>query len=85
MDVNKNFLVGVFDDEDVWSGRCIEECVTSGVKIHEVFSPFPVHGLDEALGYKRITSANCSISVWNDRNFTGACSCRSGCWVMTGR
>ncbi|HEY5824381.1 MAG TPA: DUF3341 domain-containing protein, partial [Cyclobacteriaceae bacterium] len=24
-----------------------------GVKIHEVFSPFPVHGLDEVLGYKR--------------------------------
>ena len=24
-----------------------------GVKIQEVFSPFPVHGLDEALGYKR--------------------------------
>ena len=25
----------------------------SGVKIHEVYSPFPVHGLDEVLGYKR--------------------------------
>jgi hypothetical protein len=23
------------------------------VKIHEVYTPFPVHGLDEALGYKR--------------------------------
>jgi hypothetical protein len=23
------------------------------VKIHEVFSPFPVHGLDQELGYKR--------------------------------
>src|SRR5690606_32541653 len=25
----------------------------SGLKIEEVYSPFPVHGLDEALGYKR--------------------------------
>jgi hypothetical protein len=25
----------------------------NGVKIHEVFSPFPVHGLDHELGYRR--------------------------------
>jgi hypothetical protein len=25
----------------------------SGIKIHEVFSPYPVHGLDEVLGYRR--------------------------------
>lgn len=25
----------------------------SGIKIEEVYSPFPVHGLDDALGYKR--------------------------------
>ena len=24
----------------------------TGVKIHEVYSPFPIHGIDEALGYK---------------------------------
>src|SRR5688572_15142156 len=52
MDNNKNFILGVFSDEDV-----LVSAVTSvrgrGVKIHEVYSPFPVHGLDEALGYKR--------------------------------
>lgn len=52
MDVNKNFLVGVFDDEDVLLSA-VPKIRTSGVKIHEVFSPFPVHGLDEVLGYKR--------------------------------
>jgi hypothetical protein len=52
MEANKNFLVGVFDDEDaVISG--VTSVRKSGVKIHEVFSPFPVHGLDEVLGYKR--------------------------------
>ncbi len=52
MDADKNFLVGVFDDEDaVISG--VTAVRQSGVKIHEVFSPFPVHGLDEVLGYKR--------------------------------
>lgn len=52
MDVNKNFLVGVFDDEDVLL-KAVTKIRSGGVKIHEVYSPFPVHGLDEALGYKR--------------------------------
>jgi hypothetical protein len=52
MDGNKNFLVGVFEDEDVLLGA-VRKVRSSGVKIHEVYSPFPVHGLDEALGYKR--------------------------------
>jgi hypothetical protein len=52
MDVNKNFLVGVFEDEDVLL-RAVTKVRSSGVKIHEVFTPFPVHGLDEVLGYKR--------------------------------
>ncbi len=52
MDVNKNFLVGVFNDEDVLL-TAVSKIRASGVKIHEVYSPFPVHGLDDALGYKR--------------------------------
>jgi len=52
MDADKNFLVGVFDDEEaVLSG--IRKVRESGVKIHEVYSPFPVHGIDDALGLKR--------------------------------
>ena len=52
MDADKNFLVGIFDDEElVLDG--VDKVRQSGVKIHEVFSPFPVHGLDERLGYKR--------------------------------
>ncbi len=52
MDVNKNFLVGVFEDEDVLLDA-VKKVRTSGLKIHEVYSPFPVHGLDQALGYKK--------------------------------
>jgi hypothetical protein len=52
MDADKNFLVGVFDDEDVLLTG-VTSIRQSGVKIHEVYSPFPVHGLDEVLGYKR--------------------------------
>src|SRR6478609_7049005 len=52
MESNKNFLVGVFDDEDVLL-HAVEKIRDKGVKIHEVFSPYPVHGLDDALGYRR--------------------------------
>lgn len=52
MDAGKNYLVGVFDDEDaVLKG--IRKVRSSGVKIEEVFSPFPVHGIDDALGIKK--------------------------------
>lgn len=51
MATGKNFLVGIFDDEDVLV-HAVEKVRSSGVKIHEVYTPFPVHGLDTALGYK---------------------------------
>lgn len=52
MDADKHFIVGVFNDEDVLL-NAVTKVRASGVKIHEVFSPFPVHGLDDRLGYKR--------------------------------
>ena len=52
MEKNKNFIVGIFDDEDILL-HAVEHIREKGVKIQEVFSPFPVHGLDEALGYSR--------------------------------
>lgn len=49
---HKKYLLGVFDDElDVLNA--IPEIRSKGFKIDEVFCPFPVHGLDHALGYKR--------------------------------
>jgi len=52
MDAEKNFIVGVFDDENILLDG-ISKIRGNGVKIHEVYSPFPVHGIDDALGYKR--------------------------------
>lgn len=48
----KNFVVGIFDDEDILL-KGIKSVRDAGVKIHEVYSPFPVHGIDDVLGYKR--------------------------------
>ena len=49
---SQNYIVGLFNDEDVLL-EAVHKVRKSGVKIEEVYSPFPVHGLDEALGYKR--------------------------------
>lgn len=48
----KRYLVGIFGDEDV----VLEAATTvrkKEVKIQEVYCPYPVHGLDHALGYDR--------------------------------
>jgi hypothetical protein len=52
MERNKNFIVGVYSDPDqvVSAARSI---IGSGVRIHEVYTPFPIHGLDHVLGYKK--------------------------------
>ncbi len=52
MHLGNQYLVGVFSDEDVLlkGVRSIRE---KGVKIEEVFTPYPVHFLEDALGYKR--------------------------------
>ena len=52
MESNKNFVLGVYDDEDVLL-HAVEKVRGKGIKIHEVFTPYPVHGLDEVLGYKK--------------------------------
>lgn len=47
-----NYITGVYGDEEHVL-KAIKTIRGAGVKIHEVFSPFPIHGIDEALGYKR--------------------------------
>ncbi|MGB3619232.1 MAG: DUF3341 domain-containing protein [Catalinimonas sp.] len=48
----QHFLLGIFDDEDD-TLHAVEAVRAAGVRIHEVYSPFPIHGIDDALGYKR--------------------------------
>ncbi|CCH56351.1 hypothetical protein BN8_05679 [Fibrisoma limi BUZ 3] len=53
-DVNGNgkFLVGIYDDDDVVL-KAVKDVKQAGVRIHEVYTPFPIHGLDVALGHPR--------------------------------
>ena len=46
------FVVGIYDYEDVLLDA-ISSVREKGVNIYEVYSPFPVHGIESRLGYKR--------------------------------
>jgi hypothetical protein len=65
---DNKYLVGVFDDEDVVL-HAAESVRHDGVKIHEVYSPFAIHGLDRALGYDRPRMGVAAFLF----GFTGTC------------
>ncbi|MBK6340595.1 MAG: DUF3341 domain-containing protein [Bacteroidetes bacterium] len=48
MSTTKNLLVGIFDDDHTLI-HAVEHIRHDGYKIGEVFTPFPVHGLEHAL------------------------------------
>lgn len=47
-----NYILGVFDDEDEVL-HAVTEVKSKGIKIDEVYTPFPIHGLDRAIGHDR--------------------------------
>ena len=49
--MSKNTLYGIFDDEEVLLSS-VKEIRSNNIEIKEVYSPFPIHGLDQALGLK---------------------------------
>jgi hypothetical protein len=47
----KRFVVGSFDDEAVLF-PAVKKVRMAGYKIHDVYTPMPIHGLDEAMGLR---------------------------------
>ena len=52
MNGGKNYLIGIYDDDEVVLGA-VKVIREKGGKIQEVYSPIPIHGMENALGYKR--------------------------------
>ena len=50
--MEKKFLIGIFDDEEVLV-KGATTLVRKGYSIYDIYTPFPVHGLDDLLGIKR--------------------------------
>ena len=47
----KKFAVAAYDDEEVLF-PAVKKVRGNGYKIHDIYTPFAVHGLDEAMGLK---------------------------------
>ncbi len=54
--MSKNTLYGIFDDEEILLSS-VKEIRANNIEIKEVYSPFPIHGLDKALGLKETRMA----------------------------
>ena len=70
----KRFALGVFEDEDVLL-HAVDNVRAAGVKIYEVFSPYPVHGIDDALGIER---SRLPIAAF----FYGLCGLSFALWMQ---
>ncbi|SKA12420.1 Protein of unknown function [Chitinophaga eiseniae] len=74
----KNFVVGLFDDEAVLF-PAVKKVRTAGYKLHDVYTPFPVHGLDHAMGLRE-TSLHTAGFIYGITGTTTALSFMS--WVF---
>lgn len=58
---NRNkMLVGVWEDEDALLSAT-QAVVDKGIHIHDIFTPYPVHGLERIMGVKRSRLARVSL------------------------
>ena len=65
----KKFVVGAFDDEAVLF-PAVKQVRKNGYKIHDVYTPMPIHGLDTAMGL-RDTSLHTAGFIYG---ITGTCT-----------
>ncbi|MEX1189645.1 MAG: DUF3341 domain-containing protein [Bacteroidia bacterium] len=58
--MSKKIIYGVFEDEEVLlsSAKVLR---SKGVRINDVFSPFPIHGLDPVIGIKPTRLSNAAF------------------------
>jgi hypothetical protein len=75
----KRFVVGCFDDEEVLF-PAVKKVRNAGYKIHDIYTPFPVHGLDHAMGLRE-TSLHTAGFIYGITGTTTALSCMG--WIFT--
>lgn len=75
----KKFVVGVFDEEGALFDA-VRKVRRSGFRIHDVYTPFPIHGLDKVIGL-RDTSLHTAGFIYGITGTTVAVSCMS--WIFT--
>ncbi len=76
---SNNFVLGLWDHEEVFL-HALEHIRHEGEEIFETLTPFPVHGLEDALGY-RATRLHTAGFLFGATGTTLALSFMT--WVMT--
>ena len=74
----KKFIVGSFDDEAVLF-PAVKSVRKAGYKIHDVYTPMPIHGLDKAMGLNE-TSLHTAGFIYGAAGTTTALSGIS--WIL---
>jgi len=75
----KRYVVACFDDEEVLF-PAVKKVRNAGYKIQDVYTPFPVHGLDHALGMRE-TSLHTAGFIYG---LTGTTTALTGMgWIFT--
>ncbi len=74
----KKFVVGCFKQESVLF-PAVKKVRTAGYKIHDVYTPYPVHGLDHAMGLRE-TSLHTAGFIYGITGTATALSCIS--WIL---
>ena len=75
----KKFVVASFDDENVLF-PAVKKVRLAGYKIHDVYTPYGVHGLDHALGLRE-TSLHTAGFIYGISGTTIALGCMG--WIFT--
>ena len=75
--MSKRKVFGVFNEEDVMM-KAIRSLKEKGIKVADVISPYPVHGMDEAIGLNRTRISICCFLY----GITGCCLAVLMMWYM---
>ncbi|MGF1563806.1 MAG: DUF3341 domain-containing protein [Flavobacteriales bacterium] len=75
--MSKKVFHVMYDDDDTLLHAC-EHLVSKGLRVKEVYSPFPVHGLDPIIGIKRTRLAIASFMYAS----TGTALALLGMWYF---
>jgi hypothetical protein len=73
----KQVIHGIYDDEVPLLEGC-KKLRDAGIRVKDVFSPFPIHGIDPIIGLPRTRIAICAFIY----GLTGACLATWMMWYM---
>jgi hypothetical protein len=76
-DTSSRYFIGMYKDDDELKSA-LKKMIPQGLKVKDVYSPFPVHGLESIIGMKWTRLAVAAFMY----GITGTCLAVLGVWYM---